>query len=199
MANELLDNLAFTPVAVVDGTVLPAVVELSESGELMLAYGEPATLGQIDAGVFSVDSQMPTWQPAAARWLSTALDVFGSGRVICIDYMRTSSAEVEVRTYADHGAAGDPLSRLGTKDITVDVDLAQLQNVVRPADTRNTQAEWLVQHGIEGLVEKGRRQWESTAAAGTLEALWARSRVRESEALMEQPGLGGFTVAEWVI
>ncbi|MFT7474077.1 MAG: hypothetical protein ACI81L_000993, partial [Verrucomicrobiales bacterium] len=34
---------------------------------------------------------------------------------------------------------------------------------------------------------------------GDLAALKARSRIREAEALVEMTGLGGFTVAEWVV
>lgn len=199
VANELLDNFAFTPISIVDGIVVPASVEQSTSGDLVVAYDDLGHATEIDPGLFSPDSYAAIWQPVAADWLNTALGVFGSGRVICIDYMRTSSDAVEIRTFAEHVAAGDPLVNLGTKDITVDVDLSQLQNAVRPADTRCTQAEWLERHGIDELVEDGRRTWESTATQGTLEAMWARSRVRECEALMERPGLGGFTVAEWVI
>ena len=54
-------------------------------------------------------------------------------------------------------------------------------------------------HGLDELVEEGRRTWAAQAAAPDLAALTARSRVREAEALTDPAGLGGFTVAEWLI
>jgi len=119
--------------------------------------------------------------------------------VIVIDYARTESALVEIRTYADHGNAGDPLCELGEKDITVDVDLAQLERAVRPATSIVSQASWLEDLGVEALVEEGRQLWTEGAAAGSLVALRARSRIREAEALVADDGLGGFLVAEWEI
>ncbi len=44
------------------------------------------------------------------------------------------------------------------------------------------------------LVEEGRRVWRERAAVGDLEAVRARSRVGESEALLDPSGLGAFTV-----
>ena len=192
LANELLDNLAFTPVRHVDGRWQQAVVELE--GEALVLGWEPS-----DAAI-EIDSASPraVWQPAAAAWLRRSLEVVQRGRVIVIDYCRTASADVEVRTYAQHGPGGDPLEHLGLKDITVDVDLAQLEQV-RPASATRTQADWLVAHGIEDLVEEGRRVWAESAAVGDLAALRMRSRIREAEALVEPTGLGGFTVAEWEI
>jgi len=195
IANELLDNLAFTPVRIEGGSVFPAIVGL-EDDELFRDYatspiGEPA--------LFSPGATEAIWQPAAADWLTEALDVFEDGRVICFDYARTDSAEVEIRTYAQHGEAGDPLRELGTKDITVDVDFSQLQRGVRTADNSRTQAQWLDEHGIDKLVEEGQQKWKATAQTGSLEAMWARSRIRESEALMDPTGLGNFMVMEWLI
>ena len=54
-------------------------------------------------------------------------------------------------------------------------------------------------HGLEELVEEGRRTWAAHAAAPDLAALTARTRLREAEALTDPAGLGGFTVAEWLI
>jgi SAM-dependent MidA family methyltransferase len=192
LANELLDNLAFTPVRHLDGAWEQAVVEL-HGDSLRVGWVEQTEPPPIDpTAVHAV------WQPAATDWLATALGRIEQGRVIVIDYCRSDSADVEVRTYAQHGPAGDPLEHLGLKDITVDVDLAQLEQV-RPASSIQSQADWLVAHGIEDLVAEGRRVWAESAAVGDLAALRMRSRVREAEALVEPTGLGGFTVAEWEI
>ncbi len=177
--------------------MVPEFVDLDDAtGRLVLrpepAYGEPLL-------TFSLGSDQAVDQTMAAEWLHQALDTLSAGSVITIDYARARSDEVRIRTYADHGDAGDPLARLGTKDITVDVDLFQLQARVRRADVVVTQAEWLETHGISDLVAQGRRIWQAGAATGSLDALKARSRVREAEALLDPGGLGGFTVVEWTI
>lgn len=196
IANELLDNLVFSRVQRIEGVLQTLDVDVSADGELELVPGgtQPNLDSLFDAGVASA-----TLQSEAATWVSTAQGALSRGRVIVIDYARLSSAEVEIRTYADHERAGDPLVALGTKDITVDVDLEQLQRVVGPADHISTQAEWLAEHGIEALVDEGRRMWEQSAGIGDLSALRFRSRINEADALLAADGLGGFLVAEWVI
>ena len=61
----------------------------------------------------------------------------------------------------------------------------------------SSQADWLVNHGINELVDEGRYYWEAHASMPDLEAMLMRSRVRESEALCAPDGLGNFTVIEW--
>jgi SAM-dependent MidA family methyltransferase len=100
-----------------------------------------------------------------------------------------------LRTYRDHQRGGHYLADPGAQDITSDVALDQLS----PPTTTSTQADFLRAHGLEELVEEGRRTWAAHAAAPDLAALTARSRVREAEALTDPAGLGGFTVAEWLI
>jgi len=68
---------------------------------------------------------------------------------------------------------------------------------LRDPSSSTTQADWLRQHGIEALVDDGRRRWEAGAATGDLASLAGRSRVREAEALTDPSGLGAFTVLEW--
>ena len=78
---------------------------------------------------------------------------------------------------------------------TADVAFDQL----RPVATLATQAEFLRSHGVDELVEEGRRIWTERAHLGDLEALRARSRVTEAEALLDPAGLGGYLVAEWTV
>jgi len=194
IANELLDNLAFPPMQHVDGS--PASAWVAMDGD---------ALKQVFVHSFRPyrsETVYKSWvdQAEASGFVSWVLgSLLGRGRLIVIDYARLRGDEVEVRTFAEHGVAGDPLSQLGTKDITVDVDLEQLQAVVGAAGRIITQAEWLTLHGIDELVEEGRRIWHESAGVGDLAALKARSRVREAEALVEPTGLGGFLVAEWVV
>jgi len=198
IANELLDNLAFTPVQRFgDDLAYEDVVAGPNPQDRLITQGrtgEPPDVRWYSPGV-----ERAVDQTAAADWLTVALNTLEEGRVIVFDYARAQSDEVHIRTYAEHGHAGDPLRQLGSKDITVDVDLFQLQARVRRADTLTVQASWLRRHGLDTLVEQGRRVWEAKAATGSIEALRARSRIREAEALTEMDGLGGFSVAEWSI
>lgn len=195
-ANELLDNLAFCPISWRDGDPWFTHVDVDRSGHLVAAsQRRPA---QEVSGL--VENRSVVDQSAAADWVNWILDdVLASGRLIVIDYARQDTSNVTVRTYSEHGPAGDPLAGLGTKDITVDVDLEVLQRRTRPCDRLATQADWLQNLGIEALVEEGRATWERHAATGGLDALKGLSRVREAEALIESDGLGGFWVMEWCI
>jgi hypothetical protein len=85
---------------------------------------------------------------------------------------------------------------LGAQDITCEVPVDQLTRVARPVvDER--QADWLAAHGLEALVEEGRRIWAERAQIGDLAAVAARSRVGEAAALTDAAGLGSFRVLEW--
>jgi len=101
-----------------------------------------------------------------------------------------------LRTYRGHERGGHWLTALGEQDITAQVCLDQLAAVSEP-DIVRTQAQFLRLWGIEELVEEGKRVWRENAAAPGLEALRMRSRVSESEALLDPAGLGGFLVVEW--
>ena len=136
----------------------------------------------------------------AAAWVHDAVDLAGSGgRVVVIDYASTTAALAQrpwsewVRTYRAHGRGGHPLEALGTQDVTCEVAVDQLP---APASDRS-QAEWLHDHGIDELVDEGRRIWAERAAIGDLAAVRARSRVTEADALLDPAGLGAFRVLEW--
>ena len=88
-----------------------------------------------------------------------------------------------------------PLDGPGTQDITVDVAIDQLARSARR--TRSPASHWLRAHGIDELVEQGRRIWHEKAAAPDVAALTARSRIGEAEALCDPGGLGAFRVLEW--
>jgi SAM-dependent MidA family methyltransferase len=123
---------------------------------------------------------------------------------VVIDYSSTTAAMAArpkrewLRTYRGHDRGDHELRDPGSQDITCEVALDQLADV-RPPDAVRTQAQWLALHGIDELVEEGRRLWREGAATGDLAALKARSRIREAEALTDPTGLGAFTVAEWLL
>jgi len=195
IANELLDNIPFAPMEFFDASWWSTDVDVS-GGKLVRVRG--ARIADVPGSV-DVDAKRFIHQPLAATWLSDALVAIRQGRVIVIDYCRDQNVDIEVRTYVSHSRGVDPLLALGAQDITVDVDLVQLQEATRVADSLSTQTEWLETLGIDALVEQGRAEWERNAAVGDLAALKARSRVREADALLDPSGLGGFTVIEWQI
>jgi SAM-dependent MidA family methyltransferase len=207
LANELLDNLAFR------------VLERAERGWREVRVGvdpEEVRLAEVlvpaeDDQVRLVAALVPDAPPGArvpvqdeaGRWLRRALHLAApGGRVVVFDYaartaeLATRAADDWLRTYTGQGRGGAPLERLGQQDITADVCVDQLARVRAPS-REATQADWLRAHGIDALVEEGRRVWTERAAVADLEALRARSRVSEAEALLDPAGLGGFTVLEW--
>jgi SAM-dependent MidA family methyltransferase len=143
-------------------------------------------------------------QAQAQDWLRSVLALVRAGRVVVIDYADTTESMAQrpwhewLRTYRGHERGVAPLDDLGMQDITCEVAIDQLA-AVRALSANRGQAEFLRAHGIDALVDEGRRVWQERAHLGDLAALRARSRVREAEALCDPDGLGGFRVLEWEI
>jgi SAM-dependent MidA family methyltransferase len=211
LANELLDNLAFgllerttdgwSEVYVALGSGTSGDHDLAEV--LLPASEHDRRMAERFAPDAAVGARIPS-QHQAGLWLASALSGVESGRVIVIDYA-AATAELAsrptsswLRTYRAHGRGAGPLEQLGLQDVTCDVAVDQLA-AVREPDRVTSQAEFLTVHGIDVLVEEGRRVWNERAAVGDLDAVRARSRIGESEALLDPAGLGGFAVLEWLV
>ena len=187
IANELLDNL---PVDLLERSGdRTCEVRVGLDGDRLTEVLVPSEL--------SIETGREPVQNAAARWVHDARDI--GGRVVVIDYADTTASMAArpwtdwLRTYREHHRGSDPLTDLGAQDITCEVAVDQL-----PPPTSNTaQADWLRLHGIDDLVEEGRAVWAERAHLGDLEAVKARSRVSEAEALTDPFGLGAFRVLEW--
>jgi SAM-dependent MidA family methyltransferase len=183
IANELLDNLPFKIVERVGAEWVELLVD-----------GTAFVRGAVLA--FGVDAPEGTRLPVHTRareWVERARAT--APRVIVFDYGTRTTAELVgrewLRTYREHRRGGGPLENPGTQDITTDVAFDQL------GMTRiTTQADWLRAHGIDALVEAARARWTERAHIGDLDALKARSRVTEAEALLDPDGLGSFLVAD---
>jgi len=200
-ANELLDNLPFE-LWVFDGRWLKAHV--ADGGdrfvEVLVAEPPPPVLpGNAPHGARAAV------QRRAGEWLRDALASIDRGRVVVCDYCRPATAHVAsepwrnwLRTYVGHERGGHYLADPGEQDVTCDVAVDQLATVREP-DAVRSQAQFLGLHGIEELVEEGRRRWEASAAMPGLAAMQMRSRISEARALLDPAGLGGFTVVEWVV
>jgi SAM-dependent MidA family methyltransferase len=199
IANELLDNLPFR-LAVHDGAWREAFVVELPDGRLV---------EQLSAPFDPLPAVLPTSAPLGARaplhdvareWVDDARARLRSGTLIAIDYCAATTASLAMRpwrewlrTYRRHERGGHYLADPGTQDITTEVAVDQLPE----PDAVRTQAQWLRLHGIDELVDDGKRYWDAHSGHPDLFAMRMRSRVSESESLLDPDGLGGFTVLEW--
>ena len=212
VANELLDNLPFDVVRRTGGDweELRVATDGAGSGRFSLV-AIPAS-PELVAGLSEVaaGARLPV-QRAARGWVAEAHRVLERGRVVAFDYGADTDVLAEragrsddpaaglgwLRTHRDHGGGSWWLADPGSCDITADVALDQVQ-----ADHRAevcTQAEFLRAHGIDELVAEGRTAWTDRAGVGDLEALRARSRTSESEALLDPAGMGAFNTLTWTV
>jgi len=201
-ANELLDNLPFDIYESQKTGEWSQVCVGSSDGlfhEVLIKADED--LNDLFGIAQSPGTRIP-YQTTARRWLNDALGLIESGRVVVVDYALPSfpapTNHKWLRTYRGHGLGESPLVEPGSQDITTDVDLKQISSVRIP-DSIQFQHEWLQSLGISDFVEEGKRVWFENASNPNVEALAARSRATEAEALLDPNGLGGFTVIEWKI
>jgi SAM-dependent MidA family methyltransferase len=213
LANELLDNLPFDLALRRDGAwheVLVGFADRSTPGSELAEVPVPldeartALLDRLvpDADRLPDGARVPL-QDAAVDWLRTALATAGArGRVVLFDYATTTPALAArpwtewLRTYRAHAPGAGYLHDLGQQDVTCEVAVDQLA-VVRPPASERSQADWLRAHGLDELVDEGRRLWTERAHVADLAAIAGRSRITEAEALTDPTGLGAFRVLEW--
>ena len=199
-ANELLDNLPFDIFESGEAGTWKEVRVGTQDGSLTEVI-TPAIEAKPEFTVNEIGIRVPS-QRAAQEWLKTALETLSNGQIIIIDYAveeyPCSSHRNWLRTYMQHQQSDDPLLNPGAKDITCDVDISQLGRVRQPSSIR-TQRQWLIELGIETFVTEGKEYWLQNAHKPDLAAIEARSRVTESEALLDANGLGGFKVIEWEV
>lgn len=214
LANELLDNLPFDiarrtadgweelRVTVGDQPGRFALVAVPAPDELVAALPP-----QLEAG-----ARVPV-QRAARRWVAEAHLLLAEGRIVAFDYGASTAALAGrsgppsdddpgaglgwLRTHRDHRGGVSWLTHPGSCDITVDLALDQVQADHRAAVC--DQAEFLRAHGIDDLVAAAREAWSARSRVGDLDALKARSRVSEAEALLDPDGMGGFRVLNWTV
>ena len=212
VANELLDNLPFDVVRRTSGGWEELKVTLDDAGNGRFSLVAAPASSELVAGLPEVatGTRAPV-QRAARSWVAEAHRVLGRGRIIALDYGATTDVLAEragrpedpaagldwLRTHRDHDDGSWWLADPGSCDITADVALDQVQ-----ADHRAevcTQAEFLRAHGIDELVAEGRAAWAERADVGDLDALRARSRTSEAEALLDPAGMGAFNVLVWSV
>ncbi len=206
LANELLDNLPFRLLERGRDTWHEMAVGLGAGGEMVEvavpAEGGPAAQSESLVPDAATGDRVPL-QFEACSWLARTLGLVTQGRIVVIDYADTTASMARrgtswLRTYRSHQRGSPPLVDPGDQDVTCEVAVDQLARVC-PPDQDRSQAQFLAAHGIEELVEEGRRVWVERAHIGDLVAIRARSRVTEAEALCDPSGLGAFRVLEWVV
>lgn len=206
IANELLDNLPFRLLERTGDRWSEVLVDV-EGDRLveLLVEAPPDDIDDADRlAPGAADGARIPLQHDAASWLRQAHESLVHGRVILFDYADTTPSLARrewtewLRTYRGHARGAHPLQAPGEQDVTCEVAIDQLARFRAPVADR-TQAQWLRAHGIDGLVDAARAAWHERAHIGDLEALKARSRVGEAEALTDPDGLGGFRVLEWQV
>jgi SAM-dependent MidA family methyltransferase len=201
VANELLDNLPFR-LAVFDNGWREAFVEVDRSGKVVERLSAPFDPVPHVLPPNADHGARAPLVDRAARWVDDARGRLARGSVLVVDYGVARTGELAarpwrqwLRTFRGNERGEHYLHASGSQDITVDIPFDQLPE----ADSVRTQAQYLQLLGIDELVDSGRRFWEQHAARPGLEAMRMRSRISESEALLDPAGLGGFLVAEWRI
>jgi len=198
LANELLDNLPFR-LFVFDGSWMEAFVSQATGGQFVEVLCVPGVVPSCLPHTAPLGSRAPI-QDAAVSWVRDCLSKIDRGRLLLFDYCSTSTAEIALtpwrewlRTYRDQGRGTHYLSDPGSQDITTQVMLDQL-----PAGgTTSTQADFLMQWGINDFVREGSDYWERMKNAPDVAAMKMRSRSTEAKSLTDSLGLGAFTALSW--
>lgn len=187
VANELLDNLPFR------------IIEHSTHGDWFEIHVDNGAERRCHTDVrldIPTGTRVPLLE-TADHWCRSIIDRRPS-RLCLFDYGAHTTDELArrggwLRTYRDHSRGHDPLLEPGRWDITTDIAVDQL-----PApDIVSTQRDFLVQAGIERLVDEGREHWRANAHRPDVTALMMRSRISEAEALLDPDGLGSWLVLQW--
>ena len=199
IANELLDNLPFR-LAVFDGGWREvAVAARGATGfDEVLVAGDPAWSWLPRSAPHG--TRLPI-QDQAAAWVAGVRARLLAGSIVAFDYCAATTGALVgrpwrewLRTYKAQARGEHYLVGAGEQDITAQVCIDQLL----PPTRIESQAQFLQRWGIADLVEEGVRAWTAAAARPDVHALSMRSRKRESEALLDSRGLGGFDVLWWL-
>jgi SAM-dependent MidA family methyltransferase len=208
LANELLDNLPFG-IGEWDGSRWQEVRVALEHDALteMLVPAEDddaRALGEITRGSTPAAGARLPIPRGIDDWFEACGRVLRRGVIVVIDYVDDAQGLLErgapgwLRTYRSHARGRGPLDAPGEQDLTADLVREQVARAARASGFTLagdcSQADWLRDLGIEGLVEEGRRTWEERAHIGDLEALAGRSRATEAAALCDPAGLGAHRV-----
>ena len=197
-ANELLDNIPFR-LFVFDGKWKESYVVDDGSGKFIEVLINTSENFDFLPERAPHGSRVPV-QEQARIWVQTAVSRLNSGKVILIDYCSESTTDIcntpwrnWLRTYKSHELGSHYLNEPGSQDITTQVLLDQLR-LVAPNIQVESQSTWLSKHGIELMVKEGKEHWDAHRLNPNLLTIKMLSRVSEAAALLDENGLGGFSV-----
>ena len=200
LANELLDNLPFK-LFVYDGAWKEAFVALGDGGKFVEVLRHVDKVPQVLPKSAPLGSRAPI-QTAASQWLLDVTQKLSRGKVLVFDYCSESTSEISVtpwrewlRTYKGHERGTHYLLDPGNQDITTQVMINQLMEVV-PGLSVTQQSEWLLRWGISELVSEGNEYWEDHKTTPDIAAMKMRSRTNEVKIISDVAGLGAFLVLE---
>jgi SAM-dependent MidA family methyltransferase len=205
VANELLDNLPFRLVERATRGWKEVRVGVDGSGRLVeVLVPAPSDLAA-DAGEHTADlavqpgTRLPV-STGVADWLAQCAGMLRNGFLVVVDYADdlasiASRGQFEwLRTYRGQQRGTGALDAPGEQDITYDVPAEQLRAAAARVGLRlvseTSQTDWLRALGIDDLVAEARTVWRERAHIGDLDAVAARSRVSEADALTDPHGLG---------
>ena len=168
LANELLDALPTHRVVRRDGRLLEVMVG-SADGRFIDIEAEPSTrdlAARLKAdGVKLDDGQRGEVCLALDGWIARAAAGLRRGVLLLIDYGYVAAElydpvrrrEGTLRAYLRQRVHDDPYRHVGRQDLTAHVDVTAVERAARDAGLTHlgttTQAEFLVGHGMEGLLQ----------------------------------------------
>jgi NADH dehydrogenase [ubiquinone] 1 alpha subcomplex assembly factor 7 len=208
VANELLDNLPFRLVE--RSATGWSEVRVGLDGDQLVEVLVPAPpdvraeAERVAAGTAERPGTRLPVPTATVDWLFRCGKALRRGFLLVVDYAADAASlasrgqEGWLRTYRQHGRGAGPLTEPGAQDITCDVPVEHLLAAARAAGftlvEHTTQVEWLRALGVVELAAAAAAAWRERAGVGDLEAVAARSRVHEADALTDPSGLGAHHV-----
>jgi SAM-dependent MidA family methyltransferase len=202
LANEFLDALPTHRVVRRDGRLLEVMVGTSD-GRFTDVEAEPSTrdlAARLKAdGVKLGDGQRGEVCLALDRWIAEAAAGLRRGVLLVIDYGHPATELYDpvrrrdgtLRAYLRHRVHDDPYRHVGRQDLTAHVDVTAVERAARDAGLSHlgttTQAEFLVGHGMEGLLQAIQADPDTTLEA----YLTVRSAVMR---LLDPGAMGRFRV-----
>ncbi len=202
LANELLDALPTHRVVRRDGRLLEVMVG-SIDGRFADVEAEPSTrdlAARLKAdGIRLEDGQRGEVCLALNGWIARAAAGLRSGVLLLIDYGYAAAdlydpvrrRDGTLRAYLRHRVHDDPYRHVGRQDLTAHVDVTAVERAAREAGLSHlgttTQAEFLVGHGMEGLLQAIQADPDTTLEA----YLAVRSAVMR---LLDPAAMGRFRV-----
>jgi SAM-dependent MidA family methyltransferase len=202
LANELLDALPTHRVVRRGGRLLEVMVG-SVDGRFVDVESEPSSR-ELAArlktdGVKLEDGQRGEVCLALDGWVARAAAGLRSGVLLLIDYGYAATdlydpirrRDGTLRAYLRHRVHDDPYRHVGRQDLTAHVDVTAVERAARGAGLTHlgttTQAEFLVGHGMEGLLQAIQADPDTTLEA----YLAVRSAVMR---LLDPGAMGRFRV-----